>query len=192
MPRLAAEYSDEVRKLNKKEDILLDKKLRAYRRQERMTKTTLDRRRRDVEKLNLSIRMKRKTPDLEEIDRWITNSKAGQYGSDLNERPKRDGQHSLFRKAIESTRKGSVGKAALKLPPLTKRASVKKLEYPRPSVGAEVSNLVSIKSAKLVDKSEKRPVLFKEPLAPLPVCQIKEHNSGSRRKLGTDTNFPVH
>ncbi|KAK2173227.1 hypothetical protein NP493_892g03014 [Ridgeia piscesae] len=75
-----SEYCDDVAKLNKKEDMLLARKLRVLDRQERVAQNIFRRTIHEAERLQVAARTKQKRPDLQQFEYARQMARNSRYG----------------------------------------------------------------------------------------------------------------
>ncbi|KAI0207938.1 hypothetical protein LSAT2_007384, partial [Lamellibrachia satsuma] len=78
-----SEYCDDVAKLNKKEDMLLARKLRVLDRQERVAQNIFRRTIHEAERLQNAARPKQKRPDLQHFEHDHQMARTSRYGSGI-------------------------------------------------------------------------------------------------------------
>ena len=140
--RIAAEYSDEVSKLNKKEDLLLERKLRVFDRQEKVAQNTLKRSINDVERFRLSLESDKCTPNLSVLERQKELAKAFQYGVPSAGRSTNEGLLFNKRKLYSLEGRKHESKPA-RLPPLNGSGNRKALAMGQALIPAPLSSLNS-------------------------------------------------
>ena len=113
MRRIAGEYSDEVTKVNKKEDLLLERKLRVFDRQERVARSSLKKVMSDIERFKSTLNMEHPTMDLEHYDKK-RRTNTGRFTYGRRDERDREKQKPMLRSAFRLEKESQV----VKLPPL--------------------------------------------------------------------------
>ncbi len=80
LPRMGSEYSDEVSKINKKEDIMLERKIRFLERQEKISQSLLKKNKNEIERLKASISNNSyRSTDLTQYDQLKAHDRANSH-----------------------------------------------------------------------------------------------------------------